>query len=83
MYIYLVPHYFSYFVFVTAFFQKNYQSKFLPTANKLHKEGYSLFATEKTAKYLNEHNIPAQPVAWPLDAHHKSDVDEVIPNAKR
>lgn len=25
-----------------------------------------LFATEKTAKYLQDHNIPASTVAWPL-----------------
>ncbi|CAH3195811.1 unnamed protein product, partial [Porites evermanni] len=46
--------------------QQSLQPKFLPTANKLHKLGFTLYATEATSQYLNEHNIPAQPVEWPL-----------------
>lgn len=46
--------------------QQSLQPKFLPTANKLRQLGFTLYATEATAQYLNEHNIPAQPVEWPL-----------------
>ena len=48
------------------FLQQSLQPKFLPTANKLHQLGFTLYATEATAQYLNEHNIPAEPVEWPL-----------------
>lgn len=46
--------------------QQSLQPKFLPTANKLHQLGFTLYATEATSQYLNEHNIPAQTVEWPL-----------------
>ena len=46
--------------------QQSLQPKFLPTANKLHRLGFTLYATEATSQYLNEHNIPAQSVEWPL-----------------
>ncbi|KAJ8018138.1 Carbamoyl-phosphate synthase [ammonia], mitochondrial [Holothuria leucospilota] len=39
---------------------------FLSTALKLFQIGCKLFATEKTAKYLQDHNIPASTVVWPL-----------------
>ncbi|KAK3747312.1 hypothetical protein QZH41_016939, partial [Actinostola sp. cb2023] len=57
--------------------QQSFQPEFLPTAQKLHKLGYHLYATYATARYLNEHQIPAQPVEWPLH-------DEGInPNAQK
>ncbi|XP_048579513.1 carbamoyl-phosphate synthase [ammonia], mitochondrial isoform X2 [Nematostella vectensis] len=46
--------------------QQDFQHEFLPTANKLHRMGYKLFATDATSKYLKDHNIPAQTVSWPL-----------------
>ena len=61
--------YHLYLLFVTGssyFEQQSLQPKFLPTANKLHQLGFTLYATEATAQYLNEHNIPAEPVEWPL-----------------
>ena len=54
------------FFILLCFEQQSLQPKFLPTANKLHKLGFTLYATEATSQYLNEHNIPAQPVEWPL-----------------
>ncbi|KAJ8017864.1 Carbamoyl-phosphate synthase [ammonia], mitochondrial [Holothuria leucospilota] len=52
-----------------------------------------LFATEKTAKYLQDHNIPASTVAWPLAVmeeeereyppatrYYKTVVDELLNN---
>jgi len=59
--------------------QKHFEMEFLPTANELHKLGYTLYATEGTALYLNEHNIPAKPVAWPSNADNSS----VIPTATK
>ncbi|XP_065052232.1 carbamoyl-phosphate synthase [ammonia], mitochondrial-like [Rhopilema esculentum] len=46
--------------------QQSFQPKFLPTANALHKLGYTLYGTVATAAYLKEHNIPAITVGWPL-----------------
>ena len=60
IYINLMALYFHFFE------QQSLQPKFLPTANKLHKLGFTLYATEATSQYLNEHNIPAHPVEWPL-----------------
>ena len=40
---------------------------------------FQLFATEKTAEYLNDHNIKAEVVAWPLaDQHEKTDAPSAI-----
>ncbi|KAK7507745.1 hypothetical protein BaRGS_00000710 [Batillaria attramentaria] len=39
---------------------------FLPLAKRLHTLGYNIFATEKTAEYLNKHYIQASTVSWPL-----------------
>ena len=58
--------------------QQSFQPKFLPTANALHKLGYSLYATEGTAAYLKAHNIPALNVGWPL--HEES---SGLPSASR
>lgn len=57
--------------------QQSFQPEFLPTAHKLHKLGFTLYATVATARYLNEHNIPAQSVEWPL---HDEGVN---PNAQK
>lgn len=39
---------------------------FLPLAKRLHNLGYTIYATERTAEYLNKHYIHAHPVSWPL-----------------
>ena len=58
---------FTFSLFFSSYFQQqSLQPKFLPTANKLHQLGFTLYATEATAQYLNEHNISAEPVEWPL-----------------
>ena len=36
----------------------------------LHQRGYNLFATEGTAKYLNENGVPAERVIWPTEAQN-------------
>ncbi|XP_071791586.1 carbamoyl-phosphate synthase [ammonia], mitochondrial-like [Asterias amurensis] len=59
--------------------QKKFQPVILPTVHKFHRMGYKLFATEKTAEYLNNHNIKAEVVAWPLaDQHEKTDAPSAI-----
>lgn len=58
--------------------QHSFQPKFLPTANALHGMGYTLYATEGTAAYLNEHKIPAFAVGWPLHEERPG-----LPNAAR
>ena len=39
--------------------------KFVPWAKKLVESGLALYATEGTAKFLNEHGVKATVVAWP------------------
>ncbi|XP_071822470.1 carbamoyl-phosphate synthase [ammonia], mitochondrial-like [Apostichopus japonicus] len=55
--------------------QRSFQPIFLPTALKFHRMGYKLFATEKTATYLQDHNIPASTVAWPLAVMEEEERD--------
>ncbi|XP_031550896.1 carbamoyl-phosphate synthase [ammonia], mitochondrial-like [Actinia tenebrosa] len=63
--------------------QQSFQPEFLPTAHKLHKLGYNLYATEATARYLNEHGIAAQPVEWPLhDKGEHPNVTKLITDKK-
>ncbi|XP_076451011.1 carbamoyl-phosphate synthase [ammonia], mitochondrial-like [Babylonia areolata] len=51
---------------------------FLPLAKRLHTLGYTIFATEKTAEYLNKHYIPAQTVSWPLNDKEHPKATKVI-----
>jgi carbamoyl-phosphate synthase (ammonia) len=44
--------------------QKSYYPFFLPFAKQLSQKGYKIFATERTAEYLNQHYIHATPVSW-------------------
>lgn len=50
------------------------KASLLDAAQALVKAGYHLYATEGTAKFLNDNNAPATPVGWP-DERHKN-----IPN---
>ena len=36
----------------------------------LHQKGYTLYATEGSAKYLNENGVPAERVIWPTEAQN-------------
>lgn len=47
--------------------QQSFQPSFLPVAMQLHELGFKLYATQATAQYLNEHNISASAVSWPLN----------------
>ncbi len=47
------------------------KASLLDAAQALVKAGYTLYATEGTAKFLNENNAPAIPVGWP-DEEHKN-----------
>ncbi|CAL1529066.1 unnamed protein product [Lymnaea stagnalis] len=44
--------------------QKSYYPFFLPLAKQLSQKGYQIFATERTAEYLDIHYIPTTPVSW-------------------
>ncbi|XP_059172198.1 carbamoyl-phosphate synthase [ammonia], mitochondrial-like [Physella acuta] len=44
--------------------QKSYYPFFLPLAKQLSQKGYQMFATERTAEYLDVHYIPTTPVSW-------------------
>ena len=46
--------------------QDRLQADFLPSARKLVDQGFSLYATEKTARYLESESIPVTEVAWPI-----------------
>ncbi|PVD34846.1 hypothetical protein C0Q70_06125 [Pomacea canaliculata] len=46
--------------------ESSFLPHFLPLAKRLHTLGYKIYATEKTAEYLNKHYIQAQVVSWPL-----------------
>lgn len=59
----------------------------LDAAHKLHKKGYTLYATGGTHKFLNENGIPAIHVYWPsesdkqpqaLDLLHGKQIDMVV-----
>uniref|UniRef100_A0A8D0H9D3 Carbamoyl-phosphate synthase [ammonia], mitochondrial n=1 Tax=Sphenodon punctatus TaxID=8508 RepID=A0A8D0H9D3_SPHPU len=45
--------------------QRSFRPKFLGVAEQLHKEGFTLYATEATSEWLTANNVPAVPVAWP------------------
>ncbi|XP_041374457.1 carbamoyl-phosphate synthase [ammonia], mitochondrial-like [Gigantopelta aegis] len=50
--------------------QKSFLPHFLPIAKRLSTLGYQIYATDKTAEYLNIHYIPAQTVSWPVSEDH-------------
>jgi carbamoyl-phosphate synthase large subunit len=43
--------------------------KFLPWAKKLSESGLTLYGTEGTAKFLTDHGVNAQAVAWPGESN--------------
>jgi len=58
----------------------------LEPAKLLHRKGFTIYATEGTAKFLNENGVPAIRVYWPgenlqpqvLDMIHSREIDMVI-----
>ena len=60
--------------------QNHLQSDFLPSARKLAQElGYTLYATEKTAKYLESEGIACTEGGWPGDGIvGKPDIETLI-----
>ena len=57
----------------------------LDCCRMLNENGYKLYATEGTSKFLNENGVPAHPVCWPdeegeniLDLIANHDIDMVI-----
>ena len=65
--------------------QDKLQKDFLPSARKLESElGYTLYATNKTAKYLNEEGIRCIEVGYPGDGNSvgKDDIELMIRNNK-
>ena len=63
--------------------QDKLQKDFLPSARKLESElGYTLYATNKTAKYLNEEGIRCIEVGYPGDGNSvgKDDIELMIRN---
>ncbi len=52
------------------------KAELLDAAQMLTDNGYKLFATQGTAKYLEENGIPAQRVLWPSEA------DAVVPGSE-
>ncbi|MCI6503293.1 MAG: carbamoyl-phosphate synthase (glutamine-hydrolyzing) large subunit [Prevotella sp.] len=59
------------------------KASLLDAAQALVKAGYTLYATEGTARFLNENNAPAIPVGWP-DEKHKDlpNIMDMISNHK-
>lgn len=45
------------------------KASLLDAAQALTKAGYKIYATEGTAKFLNDNNAPAIPVGWPDEKH--------------
>ncbi|CAI5761707.1 carbamoyl-phosphate synthase ammonia, mitochondrial [Podarcis lilfordi] len=45
--------------------QPAFRPKFLHEAEQLHSQGFKLYATEATSRWLNANGIPVSPVAWP------------------
>ncbi|XP_028560613.2 carbamoyl-phosphate synthase [ammonia], mitochondrial [Podarcis muralis] len=45
--------------------QPSFRPKFLHEAEQLHSQGFKLYATEATSRWLNANGIPVSPVAWP------------------
>ena len=59
--------------------QDRLQADFLPSARKLTEQGFSLYATEKTARYLESEGICVTEVAWPgSGVFEKKDITEMI-----
>jgi carbamoyl-phosphate synthase large subunit len=54
--------------------------RFLPAARTLVALGIPLYATTGTARYLQEHNVPVVPLAWPGEG--ENDVIQAIKNRK-
>merc|ERR1711871_356161 len=59
--------------------QDKLQKDFLPSAKKLVKNGFNLYATEKTAQFLESEGIAVTEVAWPGSGIvEKKDITEMI-----
>ena len=52
---------------VLAGVQESFWPSFLTCAKRLNEMGYTIYATERTAGYLNKFKIPARPVAWSFE----------------
>lgn len=44
--------------------QESFQPHFLEIARRFHERGYRFYATINTARFLNQNNIPTEPVGW-------------------
>ncbi|XP_046552995.1 carbamoyl-phosphate synthase [ammonia], mitochondrial-like [Haliotis rubra] len=53
--------------------QKSFLPHFLPFGKRLSLFGYQMYATEKTASYLNTHYIPTEVVNWPPPSPSSTD----------
>jgi carbamoyl-phosphate synthase (ammonia) len=64
--------------------QDQLQPDFLPSAKKLEAQlGFTLYATEKTAQYLEEHGIQCTRVAFPGDGNvGQEDIEQMIRDNK-
>ena len=59
--------------------QDKLQKDFLPSAKKLVNNGFDLYATEKTARFLESEGISVTEVAWPgSGVMEKKDITEMI-----
>ena len=52
----------------------------LDAAHQLHNNGYSLYATGGTHKFLNENGIPAIRVYWPSESDQQPQALELLHN---
>jgi len=54
----------------------------LDAAHRLHDKGYTIYATEGTARFLNENCIPAVKVYWPDEPHLKPQALDMLHNGE-
>lgn len=63
--------------------QERLRDDFLPSVRKLKQEGFEIFATEETARYLEQEGIDATEVAWPgAGVVGKPDITSLIREGK-
>ena len=58
------------------------KASLLDAAQALDKAGYAVYATEGTAKYLNENGVKATAVGWPDETSHVANVMDMIHDHK-
>jgi carbamoyl-phosphate synthase (ammonia) len=62
--------------------QAKLRDDFLPSVVKFQELGYTIYATEQTATFLEENNIPVTKLDWPTSEEHTENVASYIRDKK-